>query len=164
MRASNGYVVLCVVIAACSRFGGLWRRFFELGGRWWSRPPGISMAAFPAQIGAGANWQFSANVVGGSAGQGVTWAVVLLGENNRFHRTFIAAGASGHFSDACHGHSSFLRVIRHASAAADITITTTDPLGTAAGTTIACPEFSDGLPASTSTCYRFEPGARGSPI
>jgi hypothetical protein len=159
VRVSNGYVVLCVMVAGILGFVGCGGGSSNSGGGT-GGTPSVSMAAFPAQIGAGANWQFSANVVGGSAGQGVTWAVSTPGGGTIDATGLYIAPTTGTFpmpvtvTVASQSDSSL-------SATADITITQTDPLGTATGTTIACPEFSDGLPASTSTCYQVKTSCEG---
>jgi hypothetical protein len=158
VRVSNGYVILCAIVAGVLGLVGCGGGSSNPGGG--GQTPGVSMATFPAEIGAGANWQFSANVVGGSAGQGVVWTVTTPAGGTIDATGLYIAPTTGTFpmpvtvTVASQSDASL-------SATANISITQTDPLGTATGTTIACPEFSDGLPASTSTCYQVKASCEG---
>ena len=110
MRASNGYVVLCVVIAGVLGLVRMWRQFFELGGRWWWNPQRFHRS-FPFSDRSRrelAVHRECGRRIGGSRrhlGGEYFWR-----RHNRFHRTLYRAD-DGHFSDACDGHSQLLRVI-----------------------------------------------------
>ncbi len=47
------------------------------------------------------------------------------------------------------------------TASTSISVTQTDPLGTAQGTVTACPQFGGGLPQSSSTCYQVNTSCEG---
>ena len=120
----------------------------------------VSITASPAQLGAGANWQFSATVTGISGNQGVNWTVTTPNGGTIDSTGLYIAPASGTFP---------LSASVTATSQADPTVTTTssfpiaqtDPLGTATGTAMTCPTFSGGLPNSGSTCYEVTTSCPG---
>ena len=123
--------------------------------------PGIvTITASPAQLGAGANWQFTATVAGVSGSQGVNWTVATPAGGSIDSTGFYIAPTSGTFP---------LSVSVTATSQADAAVTTTssftvaqtDPLGTATGTAMTCPTFSGGLPNSGSTCYQITTSCPG---
>ena len=120
----------------------------------------VTIGATPSQIGAGANWQFTATVVGTSGTQGVNWTVSTPNGGTIDVTGLYIAPTIGTFP---------LNVIVTATSQADSTVTAsasvavtqTDPLGTAQGTAITCPTFSGGLPNSGSTCYQVTTSCPG---
>jgi hypothetical protein len=122
--------------------------------------PTVTIAAFPSQIGSGANWQFSATATGTSGNQGVNWAVTTQNGGTIDSNGLYIAPTTGSFplnvtvSVTSQANSA-------ATASANITITQTDPLGTAQGTSITCPTFGGGLPNSSSTCYQINTSCPG---
>ena len=97
--------------------------------------PSVTIASFPSQIGAGANWQFSATATGTSGNQGVNWAVTTQNGGTIDSSGLYIAPTTGSFP-----LSVTVSVTSQANSAvtasASITITQTDPLGTAQGTAI----------------------------
>ena len=121
--------------------------------------PGISIAASPAQIGAGANWQFSASVTGSSDGN-VTWAVSPQGAGTIDANGIYIAPTTGSFPISA-SITATSQANSGVSATASVTVTEKDPIGTAQGTSIPCPTFGGGLPNAGSTCYQVNTSCDG---
>jgi len=122
--------------------------------------PGITIASAPSQIGAGANWQFSATVTGVSGNQGVNWSINPSTAGSIDSTGLYIAPTTGTFPEtvtvtAASQTSSSL------SASDSVTVTQMDPLGTAQGSQITCPQFGGGLPASSSSCYQINTSCPG---
>jgi len=121
--------------------------------------PNITIATFPTQIGAGANWQFTATVTGAS-NPGVNWSVTTANAGTIDSSGLYIAPTTGTFpmsvtiSAASQANASL-------TSSANITVTQTDPLGAAQGTAINCPNFSGGLPNAGSTCYQVNTSCPG---
>ncbi len=121
---------------------------------------GVTIAPFPSQIGAGANWQFTASVTGASGNSSVNWAVNPSTGGTIDPSGLYIAPTTGTFPmtvtiSAVSQSSSSL------TAAATITVTQKDPVGTAQGTSIPCPTFGGGLPNAGSTCYQINTSCEG---
>src|SRR5579863_4074887 len=119
----------------------------------------VTIATAPAQIGAGANWQFSATVTG-SSNQAVNWAVSTSNGGTIDSNGIYIAPTTGTFPMNV-TVTATSQASSSASATASIQVTQTDPLGTAQGTQISCPTFGGGLPNSNSTCYQVNTSCDG---
>src|SRR5579872_2476077 len=122
--------------------------------------PCITIAPAPSQIGAGANWQFSATVTGASGNQTVNWSINPSTAGSIDSTGLYIAPTTGTFPQtvtvtAASQTSSSL------SASDSVTVTQMDPLGTAQGSQITCPQFGGGLPASSSSCYQINTSCPG---
>ncbi|MGH9496539.1 MAG: hypothetical protein ACRD3B_16170 [Candidatus Sulfotelmatobacter sp.] len=121
--------------------------------------PSITIGAAPSQIGAGANWQFTAQVTGVS-NPAVSWAVTTQNSGTISSSGLYIAPLTGTFpmnvsiSATAQSDSSI-------TASTSISVTQTDPLGSAQGTMISCPTFGGGLPNSSSTCYQVNTSCDG---
>ncbi|HEX3821244.1 MAG TPA: hypothetical protein VHW45_12980 [Candidatus Sulfotelmatobacter sp.] len=119
--------------------------------------PSIVINTPPSQIGAGANWQFSATASHSST---VNWTVSTQNGGTIDSTGLYIAPTTGTFP---------MNVTITATAASDpgvtastsIAVTQTDPLGTAQGTVTACPPFGGGLSQSSSTCYQINTSCEG---
>jgi hypothetical protein len=119
--------------------------------------PAISIDSPPAQIGAGANWQFSAIVSGAS---GVNWSVSTPNGGTIDSTGLYIAPTTGSFPMSVNVSVS-AQSDPSLSASATISVTQTDPLGSAQGTMISCPTFGGGLPQDGSTCYQINTSCDG---
>ncbi len=124
--------------------------------------PSITIATFPSQIGAGANWQFTATAAGNTTNSGVNWAVSPQNAGTIDASGLYIAPTTGTFPMSVKV-SAVSQANSSVTASANITVTQTDPLGTAQGSTIACPTFSGGLPNAGSTCYQVNTSCDGVP-
>lgn len=120
---------------------------------------GVTIASFPNQIGAGANWQFSATVTGTSS-PAVNWSVATQNGGTIDPSGIYIAPTTGTLPmsvtvTATSQSDSSL------TSSAKITISQTDPVGTAQASTITCPNFGGGLPGSSSTCYQIKTSCDG---
>jgi hypothetical protein len=120
----------------------------------------VVIAASPSQIGAGANYQFTATVVGISGSQGVNWAVPTVSGGTIDSTGLYISPSTGTFPVSV-TVTATSQADSTVTASASLTITPTDPLGTAQGAVIACPTFSGGLPNSSSTCYQVNTSCPG---
>jgi hypothetical protein len=161
ISASSPLTCLIVMLAMLSLAGcGGSSSTSNSGGGGGGQTPTVTIAAFPSQIGSGANWQFSATATGTSGNQGVNWAVTTQNGGTIDSSGLYIAPTTGSFplnvtvSVTSQANSA-------ATASANITITQTDPLGTAQGTSITCPTFGGGLPNSSSTCYQINTSCPG---
>ncbi len=120
--------------------------------------PSIKIATAPAQIGAGANWQFTATVTG-SPSSAVNWAVTTQngGTIDPSSGLYIAP-LTGTFPMNV-SISATAQSDASVSASTSIGVTQTDPLGSAQGTMISCPTFGGGLTGST--CYQINTSCDG---
>ena len=118
-----------------------------------SPPGGVAIATFPSQIGAGANWQFSAN-------QTVNWQVSTSNGGTIDSSGLYIAPTSGSFPLSV-SVTATSQTDSSSTASANITVTQTDPVGTAQASTISCPTFGGGLPNSSSTCYQVNTSCPG---
>jgi hypothetical protein len=122
--------------------------------------PSVDIASFPSQIGAGANWQFTAAVSGVSGNSNVNWAVSTPSGGSIDASGLYIAPTTGSFP---------LNVTVTATAqsnstltsSANLTIMSIDPLGSAQGAAISCPTFPGGLPNAGSTCYQVNTSCDG---
>ena len=123
-------------------------------------PGSVTIAAFPSQMGAGANWQFTATASGASGNSGITWAVTTANGGTIDSSGLYIAPSTGTFpmnvtvSVTSQSNSSL-------TASAAFSVTQSDPVGTAQGTMISCPTFANGLPNSGSTCYQVNTSCDG---
>lgn len=124
-----------------------------------SQKPAVTIATSPTQIGAGANWQFTATVVGSSSNQ-VNWANSPQNAGTIDSSGLYIAPTTGTFPLSV-TVSATSQADSTLTSSASITISQTDPLGTAQGTTIPCPTFGGGLPNSSSTCYQVNTSCAG---
>lgn len=121
---------------------------------------GVTIASAPSQIGAGANWQFSATVTGGSGSQSVNWSINPTTAGSIDSSGLFIAPTTGTFPQnvtvtaTSQSNSSV-------TGSDSITVTQMDPLGTAQGSQITCPQFGGGLPASSSSCYQINTSCPG---
>ena len=122
--------------------------------------PGITIASFPNQIGAGANWQFTASVTGTSGNTGVNWAVNTQNGGTIDASGLYIAPSTGTFPLTVN-ISAVSQANSSLTSSATVTVTQLDPLGTAQGSAINCPNFSGGLPNSGSTCYQVNTSCPG---
>ena len=158
MKVQSWYVVLFLTVTLIFTSVGCGGGSSSPGGG--GQNPSVTIASFPAQIGAGANWQFSATVAGNTANSGVNWAVNAQNGGTIDASGLYIAPTTGTFpmtvkvSAVSQANSSL-------TSSATVTITQTDPLGTAQGTTIFCPTFGGGLPNAGSTCYQVNTSCDG---
>ncbi len=145
-------VFILLILTGC---GG--SSFSSPGG---SQSDGVTIAAFPAQIGAGANWQFSASVTGASGNQTVNWSVNPSNAGTINASGLYIAPITGTFPMSV-TISATSQANSALTGSADISITQSDPVGTAQGTAISCPHFGGGLPESSSTCYQVNTSCDG---
>jgi hypothetical protein len=144
-------VIVCAVLSL-SACGGSGSSSPNSGGN------SINIAAFPMQIGAGANWQFTANVAGSSGDPAVNWSVNPTNGGTIDGSGLYIAPTTGSFpmtvtvSASSQSNSSL-------TTSASITITQTDPLGAAQATPTNCPTFQAGLTGST--CYQVNTSCPG---
>ena len=121
--------------------------------------PSIAIAASPTQIGAGANWQFTANVTG-TSNPAVNWAVTTQNGGTIDTSGLYIAPTIGTFPMNV-SISATAQSDSTVTASTSISVTQTDPLGSAQGTMISCPQFGGGLPQSGSTCYQINTSCDG---
>ena len=107
----------------------------------------VTITASPSQLGAGANWQFNATVVGLPGSQGVNWTVPTPNGGTIDSTGLYIAPNSGTFPLSV-SVTATSQSDPTASTTSSFTVEQTDPLGTATGTAITCPTFSGGLPNS----------------
>ena len=121
----------------------------------------ITIATPPPQIGAGANWQFTANVTGTTSGA-VNWAVTTANGGTIDSNGLFIAPTTGTFPmnvtvSATSQSSSSL------TTSTSISVMQSDPLGSIAGNAqqdaIPCPTFGGGL--TTATCYQLNVSCPG---
>lgn len=130
----------------------------SMGGGGGGGNPAIAIATSPSQIGAGANWQFTAQVTG-SSNTAVNWAVTTPngGTIDPSSGLYIAP-TTGTFPMNV-SVTAALQANTAISASATISVTQTDPVGTAQGTAISCPAFGGGLTGAT--CYQVNTSCEG---
>ncbi len=121
---------------------------------------GVTIAPFPSQIGAGANWQFTATVTGTSGNSSLNWNVSPSTAGTIDASGLYIAPTTGTFPMAV-TVSAASQASSSATASAKITVIQKDPLGSAQGSTIPCPTFAGGLPNTGSTCYQVNTSCEG---
>ena len=126
------------------------------GGGGGNQDPSITIATSPSQIGAGANWQFTAQVTGSSSA--VNWSVGTQNGGTIDSSGLYIAPTTGTFPMTV-SISATLQSDSTVAASTSISVTQTDPLGSAQGTMISCPQFGGGL--SGSTCYQINTSCDG---
>lgn len=156
VRTLSTSAILCVLVAISLTFVGCGGGYSS-GGR--TSDPGLTINTFPSQIGAGANWQFSATVTGASGSQ-VNWAVSTPNGGTIDSSGLYIAPTTGTFPLNV-TVTATSQSVSSISASANISVTQTDPLGTAQGSSIACPTFGGGLPNASSTCYQVNTSCDG---
>ena len=105
----------------------------------------MSITASPAQLGAGANWQFSATVTGISGSQRVNPTVTTPNGGTIDSTGLYIAPASGTFP-ASASVTATSQADPTVTTTSSFTVAQTDPLGTATGTAMTCPTFSEVFP------------------
>jgi hypothetical protein len=120
----------------------------------------VTITASPSQLGAGANWQFNATVVGLPGSQGVNWTVPTPNGGTIDSTGLYIAPNSGTFPLSV-SVTATSQSDPTASTTSSFTVAQTDPLGTATGMAITCPNFSGGLPNSGSSCYQIDTSCPG---
>ncbi len=123
------------------------------------QPGGVAIAQAPSQIGAGANWQFSAQV-SGSSNQAVTWTVSTANGGTIDSNGLYIAPITGSFPLTVNV-SAASQADPTVSTSTSISVTQTDPVGSAQGTMIPCPTFGGGLSDGTTTCYQVNTSCPG---
>lgn len=120
----------------------------------------VTITAIPSQLGAGANWQFSATVAGVSGSQAVNWTVTAPNSGTIDSTGLYIAPTAGAFPQSA-SITATSQADSTVATTASFTILQTDPLGTATGAAITCPTFSGGLPSSGSSCYQVNTSCPG---
>jgi len=113
-------------------------------------PVTVSIASAPANIGAGANWQYSATV-SGSSNQTVTWTATGGGT---IDSTGLYIAPTTVPTSPTVTISAQSAAAASASTSTTVTVQANDPLGSATGTAMTCPTFAGGIPADQSACYQ----------
>jgi len=121
---------------------------------------GITIAPFPSQLGAGANWQFTASVTGAPGSSGVNWSVNPSTGGTIDPSGLYIAPTSGTFPLAV-TITAVSQASLSSTSSATISVTQKDPVGNAQGTSIPCPTFGGGLPNAGSTCYQVNTSCEG---
>jgi hypothetical protein len=151
VRTANCSAVLCIVVASLSLvLAGCGGGSSPASGG--ITDPTLTINPFPAQIGAGANWQFTATVTGASGAQ-VNWSVNTPNGGTIDSSGLYIAPTTGSFPMNV-GIAASLQTNPSIVGSANLAVTQTDPLGSAQASLIPCPNFGGGLPGSSSTCYQ----------